>query len=65
MEDKYVWGFGCLIMRGVGWGNSRIKKWSILGVRLLSCGCTREAGRAREKCFSSFSSALPTSQVHP
>ena len=29
-----------------------VKKWSMLGVRLLSYGCTREVGRAREKRLS-------------
>ena len=28
------------------------KKWSMLGVRLSSYGCTREVGRAREKRLS-------------
>ena len=26
-----------------------IKKWSMVGVRLSSYGCTQEVGRAREK----------------
>ena len=52
----------------------RFKKWSMPGVRLSSYGSTREVGRAREKRLSdtrrsrvllNFSSALPTSQVHP
>ena len=28
------------------------KKWSMLNVRLSSCGCAREVGRAREERLS-------------
>ena len=36
-------------LKGIG---GRIKKWSMLDVRLSSYGCTREVGRAREKRLS-------------